>query len=357
LDIIELAEQLGFRLSPGGQGAKKMLCIFHQDTKTPNLTLYRDNDRFYCFACGAMGYIEEFYAKVEGITPEQAIAKLQGQNIDIKRTQARGLHRQGQTTQDRGQYSEVYKVFIDYLREQNKSKPDIEALNYLHKVRLLTDETIELFKICILPEGKREYQKVKKYMTDRFAVEELQKAGILQKHNTQIRFLRHRIIIPVTENFQYIGLKGRYYYKRTAQAPESRKYTTTAGLRGVLFNGDILKTADPGDRVILCEGEFDTMVCYQEQRRKPRDPDKKEPVVIGVLSTSYWTEENIRRLSGFKLVVAFDNDTAGNREREKIQKLYESLTGEKAGYIELPAGCDITDYYRSQKIGQQKNKV
>jgi DNA primase len=348
MDIITLAERLGFRLYPGGQGAKKMLCIYHQDTKTPNLTLYRDNNRFFCFACGATGNIYDFYAKVKGITPEQARAELESQNIDIKTTRGRGLHRPEQITQARGRYSEIYKVFIDYLKEQNTLRPDTKALDYLHRTRLLTDETIKQFNLCILPEGKREYQKVKKYIIDRFTLEELRGARIIYKHNTQLQFLRHRIIIPITEDFKIIGLKGKYFYKGTTEAPARRKYTTTARLSGVLFNGDTLRDAQPGDRVILCEGEFDTMIASQEQRRKVRDLDEREPYVTGILSTSYWTEESIRRLTGYDLILALDNDEAGIRARRKIAKTFKEMTGRQASYIKLPAGCDITDYYRSK---------
>lgn len=354
MDIIELAEMLGFRLYPGGTKAKKMLCIFHEDRKTPNLTLYGEDNRFYCFVCGGGpenngGDIYDFYAKAKNITRDQAIAELKDQ--DIKITPARVKHKGQQITQDRGKYSGIYKAFIDYLREQNKNKPEQAAMYYLHKTRLLTDETIKRFYLCILPEGRREYLKVKKHMTDRFTVEELQQAGILNKGNTGLRFIRHRVIIPIIENCKVIGLKGRYFYKGTAEAPAKRTYTTTAGLRGVLFNGDILRIAEPGDEVILCEGEFDTMICGQERKLKGRSE-----YVTGLLSTAYWTEETIRRFADYRLILALDNDTAGHRARRAIQKLYTEVTGKKAGYFDLPAGCkDVTDYYRSEKIGQEKN--
>jgi len=352
LDIVELAEMLGFRLYPGGTKAKKMLCIYHQDSKTPNLTLYRDSNRFFCFACPASGDIYEFYAKVKGITPDQAKEALRHENIDIKTGGARVEH--GGKTRERGQYSEVYRTFIDYLRGQNKSKPDTEAMYYLHKTRLLTDETIETFRVCVLPEGRREYLKLKKYMTDRFTVENLRQAGILNKRNTGLQFIRHRIIIPITERGLYIGLKGRYYYKGTAEAPARQTYKTTAGLRGVLFNGDILKTIEPGDRVILCEGEFDTMLCYQEQRLKKRGIDEREPVAVGLLSTAYWTEETIKRLKDYELHLILDNDTAGDRATKAIQKLYKEMTGKEPPAYDLKGCKDVTDYYRSEKIGQRK---
>ncbi len=348
---------LGFRLYPGGTKAKKMLCIFHEDRKTPNLTLYGEDNRFYCFVCGGGpenngGDIYDFYAKAKNITRDQAIAELKDQ--DIKITPARVKHKGQQITQDRGKYSGIYKAFIDYLREQNKNKPEQAAMYYLHKTRLLTDETIKRFYLCILPEGRREYLKVKKHMTDRFTVEELQQAGILNKGNTGLRFIRHRVIIPIIENCKVIGLKGRYFYKGTAEAPARQTYKTTAGLRGVLFNGDILKTIEPGDRVILCEGEFDTMLCYQEQRLKKRGIDEREPVAVGLLSTAYWTEETIKRLKDYELHLILDNDTAGDRATKAIQKLYKEMTGKEPPAYDLKGCKDVTDYYRSEKIGQRK---
>ncbi len=78
---------------------------------------------------------------------DQAKEALRHENIDIKTGGARVEH--GGKTRERGQYSEVYRTFIDYLRGQNKSKPDTEAMYYLHKTRLLTDETIETLRFTM----------------------------------------------------------------------------------------------------------------------------------------------------------------------------------------------------------------
>ena len=85
MNIIELAEKLGYRLLSAGTGKKKMFCIYpeHQETR-PSLYLYETTDSFYCFGCrrGGKG-IDKFYAVARGISPEQARAELRSQNIGL----------------------------------------------------------------------------------------------------------------------------------------------------------------------------------------------------------------------------------------------------------------------------------
>jgi len=365
LNIIELAEKLGYRLLSAGTGKKKMFCIYpeHQETR-PSLYLYETTDSFYCFGCrrGGKG-IDKFYAVARGISPEQARAELESQNISIKRSEARGTYRPRENRPKRAGYSHIYEAFIKHLQGY---EPERRAVEYLQQERLLTEETIRAFNLCILPGADTaEYQQVRGFLLEAFTPEELKQAGIFDKTG-RVVFSRHRVIIPVIEEGKFIGLQGRYFDKACNTQPPviEGKYKNTAGgvFTGVLFNGDILRTAEPGDKVVICEGAFDTMLCYQEQRRKLRDLVEKEPVVIGVVSLTAWTEENIKSLVKYDLMIALHRDkdqTTGQETsqsieaRDKIRAIYYKATGREPEVLRLPIGVDICEYLRRRSNGKR----
>ena len=290
MNIIEVAESLGCRLLPAGKG-KKMICIYpdHQETR-PSLFLDGERNCFYCQGCKRSGGVIKFYALARGISPEQARAELRSQNIGIKRSEARGTYRPRENKPKRAGYSHIYKAFIKHLQGY---EPERRAVEYLQQERLLTEETIKAFNLCVLPGADTaEYQQVREFLLEAFTPEELKQAGILD-NSGRVAFYQHRIIIPVMQDFKVMGLQGRYFDKAGNTEPPERdgKYKNTAGgeFKGILFNGDILRIAEPGDRVILCEGAFDTMLCYQEQRRKLRATvDEAEPVAVGIFSLKAW---------------------------------------------------------------------
>lgn len=49
-------------------------CPFHEDHR-PSLSVTSDTGAFRCFSCGARGDLAALIAKVEGISPREAIAK------------------------------------------------------------------------------------------------------------------------------------------------------------------------------------------------------------------------------------------------------------------------------------------
>lgn len=359
MDIIELAEWLGYRPRKEGKYYKIKCIIPGHTDKEPSLYLDKKRNTFLCYGCNESGGFLEFYALATGTTKDQAKTDLKTQNISIDNT-GQGITPQTiKEKPERAEYSHIYEVFIKHLRA---IKPEQRAIDYLHNERLLTDETIERFNLCILPPGDTaEYKETRELLLKTFTTEELIQAGLLD-HNNRIAFCLHRVIIPIRKEGELIALQGRYFDKVGDTKPPTRigKYKNTLGgkYKGIFLNIDILKIYEDGDKVILCEGVFDTMLCYQEQRRKLRaDITESEPAVIGVISATAWTEENIKSLAKYDLTIALHRDKAKNGQetkqsienRNKIIEIYKKASKREAVVLRLPLGVDICEYYKARR--------
>ena len=60
----------------------KFLCPFHQDKKTPSLTVYHDSDSYYCFGCKETGDIISWAMYKYGVNFTEALEKLASE-LDI----------------------------------------------------------------------------------------------------------------------------------------------------------------------------------------------------------------------------------------------------------------------------------
>jgi len=334
ITIIDMAESEGLRLKKSGGVRHTSLCCFH-DEKKPSLTFYTDTNTFICFGCGKSGDVINFYALRHGLSIREAIKQLAGKGRGY--TKQKGL-RESQKSRDPKKKTVktnpdiVFRTLMEFCGELDK-----ESRAYLTgQSRGLTDETIKQFGIFSITE---DYKKAREFLINKFSLEAL-KGLVLFDSKNRFLFSKHKIIIPLIENGKITALRGRYFFKGQTD-PETNKhfwlgkYQSTAGVADKLFNADILKTLKKGDRVYLCEGEFDTMILQQHGHN-----------AVGLLGVSNYTDETIKRLGDFDLMVAFDNDERGKKEGEKISNIFYKQTKREADREKLPDGIkDITELF------------
>lgn len=333
ITIIEMAESEGLRLKKQSNRIYKSRCCFH-DEKKPSLTFYTDTDTFICFGCGKSGDVINFYALRHGLSIREAIKQLASRTgVELTRKGLESPKRaEPQKTQSKLNPDRVYKALKEFCGEL-----DPESRVYLKsQSRGLTDDTIKQFGIFSITE---DYIKAREFLINKFFLEGLKELVLFDSKN-RFHFSKHKIIIPLIENGKITALRGRYFYKGQTD-PETYKhffvgkYQSTAGVGGKLFNADILKTLKKGERVYLCEGEFDTMVLQQHGHN-----------ALGVLGVGNYNDETIKRLGDFDLMVAFDDDERGRKEAEKISNIFYKQTRRVADREKLPDGIkDITELF------------
>jgi DNA primase len=356
LNIIELAKSEGLQLKKQSNRLYKATCCFHNEKKA-SLTFYADTNTFNCFACQAHGDAINFYAKRHNLTNREAIKQLAGQ-LGLQ-THTRGLQRATKRQPDSdlmaigGQtglksIGEALKGVEKQLK-RHQTDPDTiyralkefcgeldqASQTYLtSQSRGLTDETIKKFGIFSI----KDYKKAKEFLLSKFKLETLQDLVLINRRQNRFMFSMHPIIIPVIEDGKIKAIRGRFFKNGFSNPDVFRaysfgKYQSTAGVANRLFNGDILKTLKKGERVYLCEGEFDTMILEQYGKH-----------AVGVLGVSNYEDETIKRLNDFDLVIAFDSDEQGRKEALKISNIFYKQTGREVIREKLPEGIkDITE--------------
>jgi 5S rRNA maturation endonuclease (ribonuclease M5) len=131
-------------------------------------------------------------------------------------------------------------------------------------------------------------------------------------------FYHHHLIIPFTENNKINFLRARYLGKDGT--PESYgnigKYISLHNFSSNLtvkrfFNADMLKSTLKGEQIIICEGEFDTMIMHQSGYK-----------ALGVLGVSSFPMSLIHLLYDKVIVLALDNDEAGMKATKQIVNIF-----------------------------------
>lgn len=173
------------------------------------------------------------------------------------------------------------------------------ALEYLHKERALSDETIKYFKLGYDAE-------------------------------------RNAIAIPVFKKDELVNIKYRFLI------PDKSKYTSERGAETWLFHEQGIQAALEKRGVLIVEGEFDLMSCWQSGIKNVVSP------ASGKDSYGIWVEllDPIPRV-----YIAYDNDEAGKTAARKFSERIGSDKCYEVKYPDFINGTKIKDANDFFKVG------
>lgn len=174
------------------------------------------------------------------------------------------------------------------------------ALDYLRKERGLTDETIKHFQLGYDSE-------------------------------------KHAIAIPIFKNNELINIKYRFL------EPDKMKYTSERGAETWLYNEEGIQIGLQKRGVLIVEGEFDLMACWQSGIKNVVSP------ASGKDSYGVWVEllDSIPRI-----YIAYDNDEAGKTAGRKFA---ERIGTDKCYEVKYPEGFkDANEFFKSNTIEEYR---
>ena len=137
--MVDIGEILSnFNCKRIGNDTYRMLCPFHKDTKTPNLTIYVETGTYYCFACNEHGDVDKLYCKLNGIDYSEFRRK-QKPEIDLNKKQV-NFKNQVNLIASRVFYEKLKKSLIGEVLEKMK-----EFDKRLRSVEFIGEEEINKY--------------------------------------------------------------------------------------------------------------------------------------------------------------------------------------------------------------------
>ena len=341
IPIMELARHLGLTIR--GQQAR---CYNGQAHKhgDSNFSLGLDiqHNRYKCFACGENGSIIDLFMAIRGVDVSEAIKSLADMagltpishkksyiapNVPYTSNTSpyKSIMQPASPSEPTGAYSDIYEELMSAC-----GGLDPESRVYLTgATRGLTEETLGRFSLFSVGD----YQKINNHLKGKFSSDELRRAGVIGRKSNLI-FWKHKIIIPFVSEGRVVYLRGRYFYNGNATANGNKILGLIGKTTKRLFNADRLADLKKGDKIYICEGEFDALILEQNGYN-----------AVAILGTTNFAPEMTKLFKGLDVILCLDNDDAGKRATNEIAKIF-LLKGQKVSSKQLPAGIkDISDYF------------
>ncbi len=263
------------------QGNLTVQCPFHNDG-TPSLSINIISGLFHCFGCGEKGDVFAFYRAIK--------SRNGGGNLGAFPTLLEQMAAEfGIDSSDDGSHRQPTLGQIDQW-QQALIQSEL-WLRYLHGQRGLTDETIKTRKLGWDGEW---------------------------------------LTIPIyNPDGQLVGIK-RHHPKKEP------KYKNPTGLDAQLFGAHLIGEDYEG-LVVVCEGEFDCMILWQQG----------VPAVTSTVGTGNLPEHVIEWFRGQDCAVIEDADEAGVKGAQKdAQKLLRVAKSVRIVALPLQAPLkDVTDFF------------
>jgi len=295
LDLREIVSEY-LALKPAGRNVFKGLCPFHKE-KTPSFTVNSERGLFYCFGCKRGGDVFTFVMGIEGWDFGEALRRL-AKRAGVELQELPGEKRK----RDLYEVNEMAQAWFQAnLRE--------EPLEYLRS-RGVTAASIESWGLGWAPPAWDGL--VKHARTRGVSERELLDAGLIvanDRGGVYDRF-RGRITFPIRDHLgRLTGFSGRVLPDSDRQGEPKYLNTPETALfdKGRLLFG--LDRARPRirdhGRVIVVEGYTDVILLHQVGVTD----------VVATMGTALTAEhaDLLARLGVRELVLAFDNDEAGQR--------------------------------------------
>lgn len=325
--IIDLAQRLGLEIRRNQARCYNSQAHAHGDKK-PSLGLNPKTNRYKCFTCGVGGSVIDLYMAIKGVDFKTAVNELSEGRIGGKFNYKPLPPPPPKSTKFMPSNSEVYEKLALFCGGRDK-----EATDYLKGSRRgLSEAILARFNIFSI----NNYQKANQYLKDSFSPEILKGSGVVGESGNLLFYL-HKVIIPFYDKGKIIFLQGRDITGKANQ-----KYINLVGIEKPIFNLESLTKLNPGDKVYICEGAFDAIRLEQEGYN-----------AVAILGVTDFRPEEVDQFKPFEVVLALDNDKAGQDRTEVIANSF-LLKGKGVEIKQLPEGIkDITDYFLSIKYDKQ----
>ncbi|MBA0186323.1 toprim domain-containing protein [Pectobacterium versatile] len=315
-----------------GQGRKVVkrgkdwvvLCPFHQEN-TPSCVISPEKNLYHCFGCDAGGSVLDWVMKTENLSLPHAVDRLRRELGSVPA--AEPLPPVADIANEQERQALLHRV-TEFYHHTLLNAP--EAIAYLEKRRLNHPELVAQFRLGFANRTLG-YRLPSSKLKDGATVRsQLQALGVMRSSGHE--HLAGSLVVPVIDlNGQVRELYGRKVGDRLRAGTPNHLYLP--GSHGGVWNEQALVASKT---VILCESLIDAMSFWVAGYRNVT-------AAYGVNGFTDEMREAFIRHGVKQVLIAFDNDVAGD---EGAEKLASSLVAEGITpfRVVFPSGMDANGY-------------
>jgi DNA primase len=351
--LAEVAARTGIELatSTGNLSVRCPLPSHGHPDRTPSMRLYLDDDRYFCFGCGAKGDVVQWVRDVKGCGVPEAIRALgtgeafanawAGRPVDRGDSQARGLApgAVGELPDPARTPAGVVAELLRHAWERCTTRP-LHRLGAAYlAARGIDVGILEAFtgqaEVGHTPDATGGI--VAPLLAEGFGEDALVDAGLATRARDGRLgdFFHHRVLVPLYEGERLVGVIGR-----NVGSPRAPKYKNPP--RTLLYDKSAtlyqpLPAPTPDGYVIVVEGTLDAMAIAVAALRTGR-ADRYCPLTQSGRELSARQLERVLGLPG-RVVLGFDGDEAGRDATRRVAAA-ASRRGRGVLVASLPEGED-----------------
>jgi DNA primase len=339
VSVRELVRRAGIELQGSGDNLLG-LCPFHPD-RAPSLVVSPSKNLWNCLgACGGGGDVIAWVMRSEHVPFRRAVELLHrgypefGGVPAIERGSSHEKrHFPGCPVQLEMSDADVLESVVDYYAARLNESENAEAMRYLERRGVLSEEAIDHFRIGFADRSIGNLLPGPELKAGKLMRAKLAELGIYRADSGREHF-NGCVVFPV---FGSNGEVSEIYGRKIRDDVRHRVgwHVYRPGPHRGIWNGEALKESK---EIILCEAILDALTFWVHGHRN----------VIPAYGVNGFTEEMFEAMKACgteRVVIAFDRDDAGDAAAAKIAPRL-SAEGISCYRALFPRGMDANDYAR-----------
>jgi DNA primase catalytic core len=337
-DIVRLIQGYGTKLKERGSDELMGLCPVHDD-HDPSLSVNRKTGEWYCHgACKKGGDVFAWVMHAENVSFRHAIELLKdGTTGTVNKRSSKPRVLECPLSTDSGDQV-LLKSVIDYYHNRLKQSPS--GLAYLDKRGIVHAEIIDTFQIGFVDRTLGLRLPAKTNQKGAKLREDLERLGILR--DTGHEQFRGCIVFPL---YAMDGTIAQIYGRRIDRGTkEGFRHFYLPSPHAGIFNAPALRAYE---EIILCESVIDALTFWNHGYRN----------VTSTFGTNGFTDEMIEAIQNSdikRILIAFDNDQAGNKAADEVAAMLQML-GIEVFRVKFPVGQDANEYASKVQFAKEGN--
>lgn len=312
VDVEVLLEELGFEVPSTDSDIIRTKCAIHGGDNPTSFVMNKENTLWYCHSgdCGG-GDAIELVRKMKNYSFPKAVQWL----------------------------SELFEVDIDGLEiVERKSRLKQHLKSFIKAMKSVKEKDLDEYIIDVEVKPLKTFRNYDKDTIDFFNIGFIDTIELM-KRNGESYTLKNRLCFPIVFNNKQVGVALRR--TKSKDMPKWSNQPVNVDYGSILYNYDniIGKT-----QIVVAEGITDVMAYHE----------------IGVPAVAtfgaHLTDNQYRLLikTGADIILAYDNDKAGNEAKKKAIKMLKNKTN--LFTVDLPAGRDAGDITREELLDAYKSR-